>query len=138
MAITDGIVIFLLNDPGVSGMTQYIVPSAAVKPKVSPYIVYKLGPTTDVLDTQGSTGNRHARFIFDCVSGSSYTDAKNLAKAVRQALDKVAYVTLPDHDNTLLESSLVDFEFDSSIVPTGQINADWRVTVQISIGYIES
>jgi hypothetical protein len=136
--ITDGIVQFLLANPTVSGMTKTITPSAGIKVKVSPYIVYKLGPTVDTLDTFGSTGQRLARFVFDCVSGSNYTEAKALAQAVRKALDKVAYITLPDADATQLQSSLVDFEFDSSIVPTGQINADWRVTVQISIGYIES
>jgi hypothetical protein len=136
--ITDGIVQYLLANPTVSGMTKTIQPSAAIKIKVSPHIVYKLGPTLDTLDTEGSTGQRLARFVFDCVSGSSYTEAKALAQAVRKALDKVAYITLNDADHTQLQSSLVDFEFDNSIVPTGQINADYRVTVQISIGYIES
>src|SRR5271154_6011915 len=115
--ITDGIVQLLLADPGVSAMTKTIQPSGAIKIKVSPHIVYKLGPTTDTLDTTGSTGQRLARFVFDCISGSSYTEAKALAQAVRKALDHVAYITLPDKDATQLQSSLVDFEIDSPITP---------------------
>jgi hypothetical protein len=136
--ITEGIVTLLRADTALSALTGEIVPVGMVKGLKSPYIVYHIGTALDTKDTEGSTGYRLARFQFDCYSGTSATEARKVAKAVRAVLQNFKNQTLSDADNTFVQACLIDFETDPPFVPTAMKTIDFRVLVQVSVFYKES
>ena len=136
--ITEGIVIKLKADTTLAALTTEIVPVGIVKGLKSPCIVYHVGTNPDLNDAQGATGYRLARFQFDCYSGSNYTEAKKVAKALRGALGTFKDTTLTDADSTFVQGCLIDFESDMPFVPTATKTIEFRTMVQVSVWYKES
>lgn len=135
--ITDGVVILMKADPTLSALTTEIVPVGIIKGVKSPCIVYHVGTNLDTIDMQGSTGYRMARFQFDCYSGSSYTEAKTVAKAVRGVFQNFNNTTLADSNSTFVQAALISQESDMPFVAQGNQAIEFRVMVEVSVFYKE-
>jgi hypothetical protein len=113
-----------------------IVPTGQVKGAVSPFIVYHIGTAVATYTAQGDTAIKMVRFQFDCYSSSSYTEARNVAVALRNAIKNSIGVTLPDTDNTYVYAFKADPPIDMPFVAQGNSQLEFRVMVQVDCNYL--
>lgn len=140
MALQDGMVLTLQADPTYSSLVNSTstVPVGAVKNLTYPIVVYHQGTIVDLLDVNGSTGNRTARVQFDAYSAKSYTEAKSIAKAIRNVFQNLNNVRLPDSDSTLVQAFYITQESDLTMVPQGVLTVEYRIMVEVEVLYVES
>jgi len=142
MALQDGMLLLLQNDATYSGLVDALstVPVGAVKQKgqAYPIVVYHQGTILDELDTNGSTGFRTARVQFDAYSAKNYTEAKAIAKAIRDVFKNLNNTTLPDTDSTFVSAFWITMESDMTVVPQGALTVEYRVMVEVTANYLES
>jgi hypothetical protein len=140
MALQDGMVLKLQADTTYQSLvaTLSTVPVGAVNKQVYPLVVYHQGTIVDLLDVNGSTGNRTARVQFDVYSALSYTEAKAVAKAIRNVFKNLNNVTLSDADSTFVQSFYITQESDLTMIPQGTLTIEYRVMVEVEATYLES
>jgi hypothetical protein len=139
MALQDGMVLALQANATYNSLVSSVstVPVGVVNKQTYPLVVYHQGTIQDLLDMNGSTGQRTARVQFDCYSTQSYTQAKAVAKAIRDVFKNLNNVTLTDADSTFCQAFYVTQEADMTMVPEGINQIDYRVMVEIEAIYIE-
>jgi hypothetical protein len=139
MALQDGMVLLLQQDRTYSSLVNPLstVPVGAVNKQVYPVVVYHQGTQYDLLDVNGSTGNRTARVQFDAYSAKSYTEAKAIAKAIRGVFSNLNNTVLPDASSTFVQCFYVSQEADMTMIPQGVLTVEYRVMVEIEVMYFE-
>lgn len=140
MSLQEGMVLKLQADSTYSSLVDTLstVPVGAVKNKVYPLVVYHQGTVLDELDVNGSTGWRTARVQFDSYSAVSYTEAKAIAKAIRNVFKNLNNTTLPDADATFVSAFWITMEGDLTMIPQGAVTVEYRAMVEITANYKES
>ena len=140
MSLQEGMVLKLQADSTYSSLVDTLstVPVGAVKNKVYPLVVYHQGTVLDELDVNGSTGWRTARVQFDSYSAVSYTEAKAIAKAIRNVFQNYQNSALPDSSSTFVQACLIQNETDLTMIPQGALTVEYRVMVEVEVSYIES
>jgi hypothetical protein len=140
MALQDGMVLLLQNNSTYNSLVAPLstMPVGAVNKQVYPIVVYHQGTVIDLLDVNGSTGNRTARVQFDAYSAKSYTEAKAIIKTIRQVFQNLNNTTLPDADATFVQGCYITMESDLTMIPQGVQNVEYRVMVEIEVAYLES
>jgi hypothetical protein len=133
--ITDGIVSLLKSDPTLSALTTEIRPVGMVKGMKSPAIVYHIGTALPQYDAAGDSGYMMARLQFDSYSSLSYTEARNVAKALRDVLKNLKNTTLTD--GTFVRASFANPPIDMPFVAEGVQTIEYRVMVEVAIHYLE-
>jgi Protein of unknown function (DUF3168) len=138
--LQDGMVLTLQANSAYNSLVNVTstVPVGAVKGLTYPIVVYHQGTIVDLLDTNGSTGNRTARVQFDVYSAKSYTEAKSVAKAIRGVFNNLNNVVLPDTDETFVQAFYITQESDLTMVPQGTLTVEYRVMVEVEALYVES
>lgn len=138
--ITDGIILYLKNNTPLMTLlgspANSIVPTGQVKGAVSPFVVYHIGTAVANYTTTGDTALKMARFQFDCYSSNSYTEARNVAVALRNAIKNSIGVTLPDTDATAVYGCFVDPPVDMPFMAQGNTQLEFRVMVQADVHYL--
>jgi hypothetical protein len=137
--LADGMLLLLQADSTYNSLVDTLstVPVGAVNKQVYPLVVYHQSTVLDLLDVNGSTGNRTARVQFDAYSAKSYTEAKTIAKAIRGVFQNLNNVTLPDTSATFVQAFLITQESDMTVIPQGMLTIDYRVMVEIECLYVE-
>jgi hypothetical protein len=138
--LSDGIVLTLQDDATYSSLVaaKSTVPVGMVKNVVYPLVVYHLHDVTDVLDFNGSTGNRRAMVQLDCYSAKSMLEARTVSKAVREVFQNFNNVTLPDADATFVQAVYITNESDQTMIPQGIQTVEYRILVELEVFYLES
>jgi uncharacterized protein DUF3168 len=138
--LQDGMVLALQANSTYNSLvaTNGTVPVGAVKNVSYPMVVYHQGTVVDLLDVNGSTGNRTARVQFDAYSAKSYTEAKAIAKAIRGVFQNLNNVTLSDSSSTFVQAFYITQESDLTMIPQGALTIEYRVMVEITALYKES
>lgn len=134
--ITDGIVALLKADATLSALTTRLAPVGAANGLKSPFVIYHIGTATPQYDSQGDSGYQCARFQFDCYSGTSYTEARTVAVALRNVLKNVKNTTLSDANSTFVQAMFADPPVDLTFVPQGGTQSiEYRVMVQVEVHF---
>ena len=136
--ITDGIVGYLKSNEALSAIMTAIVPVGMVKGIKSPCVVYHIGTAVGQFTTSGATPWQIARFQFDAYSATSYTEARAVAVALRNALKTLINVTLADTDETYVYGVFPDPPVDMPYEAQGIQNVEYRVMVQCEVHFLES